>query len=135
MGDLLFGDPPFYELAQYEQTSAIGGVKGVRGVPAYRYYGRIKAFENLEARSEIFGFRVRGKQYVVSVAGFFDVGRVWTDFSAPTAFDGHGVGLKYGVGGGLRLQSGKTFVLRGDLAYSPDASPVSAYLTSGLVFF
>jgi hypothetical protein len=135
VGDVLFGDPPFYELARYEQTSAIGGIKGVRGVPSHRYYGKIKVFGNLEVRSEVFGFRVRKKQYVISVAGFFDSGRVWTDFSAPAAFDGAGWGLKYGAGGGLRLQSGETFLLRADLAYSPDADPLAGYFTSGLIFF
>ena len=44
VGDLLLGDPPFYELARFEETSAIGGLKGVRGVPAERYYGKVKLF-------------------------------------------------------------------------------------------
>jgi len=38
--DAQFGDPPFYELARYEDTFALGGSNGVRGVPAQRYYGR-----------------------------------------------------------------------------------------------
>ena len=42
VGDLLFGSPPFYELARYEDTFAFGGANGVRGIPAQRYYGKIK---------------------------------------------------------------------------------------------
>lgn len=136
VGDMIFGDPPFYELALYEQTSAVGGLRGVRGVPAQRYYGRIKLLENLEARSEVLPFTFRDKHYVLSVAGFFDAGRVWLGFDeASRAYDGSGLGIKYGVGGGLRLQAGETFVLRADLAYSPDAHPISGYFASGLVFF
>ena len=48
--------------------------------------------------------------------------------------DGSGLGLKYGVGGGLRLQQGKTFVIRVDVAWSPDARPIGAYLTAGHAF-
>ena len=45
-----------------------------------------------------------------------------------------GIGLKYGVGGGLRVQEGKTFVVRGDVAWSPDARPIGGYVTAGQAF-
>jgi hypothetical protein len=48
--------------------------------------------------------------------------------------DGRGPGLKYGVGGGVRLTSGTAFVLRADLAWSPDATPIGAYVTAGEMF-
>jgi hypothetical protein len=38
------------------------------------------------------------------------------------------------VGGGLRLQSGDAFVLRGDVAWSPDARPIGAYFAVGHTF-
>lgn len=135
VADVLTGDPPFYELERFEETSAIGGAKGVRGVPAQRYYGKVKLFQNLEARSELWGFRVLNKAFVLGAALFFDAGRVWTELGrSHPALDGSGLGLKYGIGGGIRLQQGETFVARADIAWSPDARPVGAYFAAGEVF-
>lgn len=134
VGDVLLGDPPFYELARFEETAAIGGTKAIRGVPAQRYYGKVKVFGNLELRSELISFHLGTKALVLGVAGFFDTGRVWTELTrAHPELDGTGVGLKYGVGGGLRLQQGQTFVVRADLAWSPDARPVGAYFAAGQI--
>ena len=120
VGDTLLGDPPFYELARFDETPAIGGSKAVRGVPAQRYYGKVKVFENLEARSEILHFNVGHKRMVLGAALFFDAGRSWTQLGQSNpALDGTGLGLKYGLGGGLRLQEGQTFIVRGDIAWSP----------------
>jgi hypothetical protein len=134
VGDVLFGDAPFYELARYEDTYALGGVNGVRGVPAQRYSGKVKAFGNIEARSEVLSAEVGGKEYTLAIAAFFDAGRVWADWRRHEELDGTGAGLKYGVGGGLRLQQGHTFVVRGDVAWSPDARPIGAYFTAGQTF-
>jgi hypothetical protein len=131
VGDLLFGDAPFYELPRFDETSAIGGAKGVRGVPAQRYYGKIKTFANVELRSELFEFELFGDRRRFGVTGFGDFGRSWSDYEYDPELDGEGLGLKYGLGGGLRLTSGKSFVLRVDVAWSPDAHPVSGYLLSG----
>ena len=65
---------------------------------------------------------------------FFDAGRVWADSTPQPELDGQGLGLKYGAGGGLRLQSGSSFLLRLDVAASPDASPVSGYFSAGQIF-
>ena len=134
VGDAQFGDPPFYELARYEDTFAVGGGKGVRGVPAQRYYGKLKAFGNLEARTELFSFRVADKDYSLGLVAFIDAGRVWADWSYQPELDGTGIGLKWGAGGGLRFQQGTTFVVRGDVAWSPDARPIGAYFTAGQMF-
>jgi hypothetical protein len=135
VGDALMGSPPFYELARFNQTPAIGGVNAIRGVPAQRYYGKVKVFGNLEARSELFPFHLGKKQFVLGTAAFFDAGRVWTELgTSHPELDGSGMGLKYGVGGGLRLQQGQTFVVRVDLAWSPDARPVGAYFAAGQIF-
>jgi outer membrane protein assembly factor BamA len=134
VGDGQFGNPPFYELARYEDTFAFGGGNGVRGVPGQRYYGKVKVFGNLEARSELVKFAIGGKDYSLGLVGFFDCGRLWADWTRDPALDGNGVGLKYGAGGGLRFQQGKTFVVRGDVAWSPDARPIGAYLTAGQTF-
>jgi len=75
---------------------------------------------------------------IFGIVGFADAGRVWADTSFHPELDGTGIGLKYGVGGGLRLQSGSSFVLRADVAWSPDAralgSPVGGYFAAGQMF-
>jgi hypothetical protein len=134
VGDWMFGMPPFYELARYDDTFAIGGAKGVRGVPAQRYYGKVKIFGSAEIRIELLAFRSFGKPMVLGVIPFFDAGRLWADDRAHPELDGRGIGLKYGGGGGLSLQSGPSFALRADLAVSPDATPLSGYFSAGQAF-
>jgi hypothetical protein len=136
VGDALLGSPPFYELARwYEDTPALGGARGVRGVPALRYYGKVKLLENFELRSELWSFSLWRKPMVLGVGAFADAGRLWAELGRRhPELDGSGWGLKYGLGGGLRLQEGETFVVRFDVAWSPDAHPVGAYFTAGEVF-
>ena len=59
LGDVQVGNVPFYELSRFDETSAIGGPKFVRGVPANRYYGKRKIVSNLELRAELFAFKMR----------------------------------------------------------------------------
>jgi hypothetical protein len=139
VGDVLFGDVPLYELSRAVDTYAIGGSNGVRGVPAQRYYGKAKVFGNVELRARLFNFRALGKPLTVGAAAFLDGGRVWADTTPHPELDGaanlkNAWGLKYGVGGGLRLMSGTAFVLRADVAWSPDATPVGAYVVAGEIF-
>ncbi len=103
-------------------------------MPAQRYYGKVKLFGNLEARARVAELTVRNKPYVVGLVAFVDGGRLWSELGGNRALDGRGVGLKYGVGGGVRVQSGRTFVVRADLAWSPDARPVGGYLAAGQMF-
>lgn len=133
--DVQFGDVPFYELSRFEDTSAIGGSQGVRGVPAYTFYGRVKAFGNIELRSEVSRFRWLGSPYILGFAGFYDAGRLWSDIAESRPdLDGTGLGLHYGVGGGVRIQKGRSFLLRGDVAWSPDARPVGVYVQANHAF-
>jgi hemolysin activation/secretion protein len=133
--DLQLGDVPVYELARYEDTSAIGGGGGVRGVPAYRFYGKVKAFGNVELRSETFKFSAYGKPIILGFAAFFDAGRLWSDLTQDQPqMDGVGLGLHFGLGGGIRLQQGRSFLVRADVAWSPDARPVGAYLQANHTF-
>ena len=134
IGQVLFGDVPFYELSRAVDTFAIGGSNGVRGVPAQRYYGKVKAFGNVELRGKLVDFHLFGKPFSLGGATFFDAGRVWADTSPHPELDGRSFGLKYGIGAGLRLYSGTAFVLRGDLAWSPDAMPIGGYLVAGESF-
>jgi outer membrane protein assembly factor BamA len=134
VGDFMFDHPPFYELARFQDTFAFGGASGVRGIPGQRYYGKIKLFGNLEARMRILPFRLFSKQFHFGVATFFDAGRLWADFEPHPELDGTSFGLKYGVGAGLRLQQGQTFVVRLDAAWSPDATPIGGYFGVGEIF-
>ena len=134
VGDLLFGNVPFVELPRFENTYALGGGNGVRGVPAQRYYGKVKAFGNVELRARIVPIRLFGKQMNLGAVCFFDGGRLWADTRPHPDLDGVGAGLKYGVGGGLRISSGTAFVLRADVAWSPDASPIGGYVAAGETF-
>ncbi|HEX7669825.1 MAG TPA: BamA/TamA family outer membrane protein [Polyangiaceae bacterium] len=134
VGDLTFGDPPIYELSRFDDTGAIGGPNGVRGVPGQRYHGQIQVFGNLEFRKMLFHFRFLGKDNGFEMATFIDAGRVWATYASHPELDGTSLGLKLGIGGGPRLVAGKSFVLRGDVAWSPDARPIGAYLTAGHAF-
>ena len=134
VGDWMFGNVPFYELARFDDTYALGGTTGVRGVPAQRYYGKLKAFGNVELRLEVATFRALGKSLTLGLVPFFDAGRVWAEAKSQPELDGRGWGLKYGYGGGIRVQSGTAFVVRLDVAASPDASPVSGYFSAGQMF-
>ncbi len=139
LGDLLLGDPPFYELPRTDESNAIGGAKGVRGIPAQRYYGKVKVFTNLELRSRLVEFTLLGQRNALGAVAFADGGRLWSDLPGNPELDnelwaGDGLGLKYGLGGGLRLYGGTTFVVRADVAWSPDARPVGAYLGAGEAF-
>ena len=133
--DGLFGAPPFYELGRFaEDTSAIGGANGVRGVPSDRYLGKLKLFGNFELRWTVKRLSIRRSEYTLGAVAFVDGGRVWTDFRSRPELDGTGLGLKVGAGGGLRLQKGRTFVIRADVAWSPDARPVGGYFLAGHLF-
>ena len=135
VADLLFGNPPIYELARYEQTGAFGGPNGVRGVPGQRYHGKVKFFGNAELRKNLFDFEFLGKTNKFGVAAFVDGGRLFADYEPRPELDGgKELGLKIGAGGGIRLQAGQSFVIRADVAWSPDARPVGAYLASGHIF-
>lgn len=134
VGDFLLGAPPFYELSRYEDTSALGGVKGVRGIPAQRYYGKVKVLSNAELRVRVLQFRFLRKLNSLGLVAFFDSGRLWADYRAHPKLDGTRVGIKYGTGGGVRLAAGRSFVLRADVAWAREASPISGYLVSGHLF-
>ena len=133
-GQILFGDVPFYELARFDDSYALGGPYGVRGIPAGRFAGKVKLLGNLELRDELLTFHALGKPLLLGAVAFADGGRLWTDFGAHPELDGTGLGLHFGLGGGLRLQSGSAFVLRIDVAWSPDADPIGGYFSAGQLF-
>jgi outer membrane protein assembly factor BamA len=123
MFDGLFGETPLYVLARHgglEEGLALGDNRSVRGIPNGRYHGKIKTMANLELRSKLFHYKLFGTRNSVGILGFVDAGRVWADWKSQADLDGAGLGLKYGVGGGLRLQFGRTFIVRTDTAWSTD---------------
>jgi outer membrane protein assembly factor BamA len=134
LGDVLLGDPPTYELGRHESGWAIGGVDGLRGVPAQRYYGAVKGLVSVENRVWFAEARILGQRIRFGAAGFCDVGRVFATTAARPDLDGGGHGLKYGCGGGPRLAEGGHFEARVDVAYSPDADPVGIYVGAGQSF-
>ncbi|HET6343382.1 MAG TPA: BamA/TamA family outer membrane protein, partial [Myxococcota bacterium] len=134
VGDVLTGDVPFFSLAESEDGYAVGGGRGVRGVPAQRYYGKVKTYGNVELRIQFPSLNAFDQELILGVVGFADGGRVWADLRPDPNLDGRGPGLKYGVGGGLRVQLGETFLVRGDAAWSPDADPIAFYFNVGQVF-
>ncbi len=134
MLDVLLGTPPVYELSRFDNYSnAFGGEKGVRGIEAQRYYGKVKFIANIENRIKLFEFDLLGHQ-TLSLVQFVDFGRLWADFGASEELDGTGFGMKYSIGGGLRLLFEDSFVVALDAGWSPDAEPVGVYLTSGHAF-
>jgi hypothetical protein len=135
VGDAILGDAPFYELARYEDASAIGGALAVRGVPGFTFYGRVKAFGNVELRTHIKRFTLWDRRFRFGVATFVDAGRSWMSLTdRRTDLDGTGLGLHAGLGGGIRLQQGRAFVIRADVAWSPDADPIAGYLLANHTF-
>jgi hypothetical protein len=137
LGDVLFGTPPLYELARHGglfPMPAPGGGSGVRGVPIHRYHGKVKLLSNWELRGRILPFTWLGQRFNIGAVAFIDAGRVWTNLSSPTRFDGTDLGLKLGAGGGLRIQWGEALLLRTDVAWSPDADPVGFYFNVNHVF-
>ena len=134
LADGLVGDPPFFNLPLYDDTYAIGGTAGIRGVPGQRYYGKVKLIGNLEVRTDVARFRAIGKPWGIAAVGFIDAGRLWADWSSQPELDGTGLGLKWGTGVGVRVQQGSAFVVRADVAWSPDAQPLGGYFAAGEMF-
>ncbi|MGC4066802.1 MAG: hypothetical protein QM784_19635 [Polyangiaceae bacterium] len=96
--------------------------------------GRAKAFMNVQLRQVLFDFNLLGKTNLLALALFCDVGRVWADYGARADLDGRHLGLKWEVGAGPHVIAGKSFVIRADVAWSPDANPIAAYLAAGEIF-
>jgi hypothetical protein len=138
-----YGDVPFYDLFQagpFDQQEMPGGSAGIRGVPVGRYLGPIKVIGNVELRAMWLRFSVLKQKFTIGDDLFFDTGRVWSDYSFHSPLDGHGAGLKYGVGGGIYALWGQAAMLRIEMAYSPDAVsenptlPVGIYVEDGTMF-
>jgi hypothetical protein len=129
------GDVPFYDLFQagpFDQKEMPGGSAGVRGVPVGRYLGPVKVVGNVELRSLWLHFSAFHQRFSIGNDVFFDAGRVWSDYTFRSPLDGSGLGIKYGVGGGVYLLWGQAAMLRIEAAYSPDAVSENPSLPLGI---
>ena len=143
VGNLQVGNVPFFDLFQagpFDQKEMPGGSAGIRGVPVGRYLGPIKVVGNVELRAMLVEFTVLRQKFTLGNDAFFDTGRVWSDYSFRSPLDGTGLGLKYGVGGGVYVLWGQAAMLRIEVAYSPDAVsenptlPVGIYINDNTMF-
>jgi hypothetical protein len=135
--DGLAGKPPFYELARIGVLQPEGGPGGngsVRGVLLGRFHGKVKIVENVELRGQAPWFSIAGARFRIGAVAFVDAGRVWADVPAPADLDGPWAAFALGVGGGLRLRWGETFVMRADLATSPTDHTVTGSIDLNHVF-
>ncbi len=121
LGDMQFGDPPFYQLGNYGvfKDQGFTGGRGLRGPPQGRYHGRVKVLGNLELRAMFLSFQLFEQRWRIGASGVADAGRVWADYRIDPVLDGTGLGLKVGLGGGPRIQVGETVMIRVDVVYSP----------------
>jgi hypothetical protein len=143
VGNMQLGHVPFFDLFQagpFDQKEMPGGSAGIRGVPVGRYLGPIKAVGNIEVRAMLVEFTVWKQTFTFGNDVFFDTGRVWSDYSFRSPLDGHGLGLHYGVGGGIYVLWGEAAMLRIEAAYSPDAVsenpslPIGIYVNDNTMF-
>ena len=141
--DMQFGHVPFYDLyvnGPFQLHEAIGGSTGIRGVPTGRYLGPIKLVVNVELRALWTRFTLFKQRIAFGDNLFFDTGRIWSDYTFHSPLDGSGLGLKYGVGGGMYWMWGQAAIFRVELAYSPDAAsenpkfPFGFYVEDGTMF-
>jgi hypothetical protein len=141
--DWQFGRVPFYDSFRGAGPYLIdmpGGVNAIRGVPSARYAGPIKLYANLELRALLFQFTVLRQTFTIGASGFFDVGRLFSDYTFSAPIDGPGPGLKWGAGLGALIRWGQAAVFRIELAYSPDAAatnpgfPFGFYIADHVMF-
>ncbi len=141
IGDALFGDVPIYELSavgSFTRGDAPGGGGAVRGVVAQRFHGKIKVVGNLELRAQFLPFTIAKQRFNLGAVAFVDAGRVWADYQrveiAGEALDDGLSDFAVGLGAGLRLKWGETFLVRVDPAYSVTESTFGFYLNVDHVF-
>jgi len=141
--DSLYGKVPYmdlYNAGPFNDWEMPGGANGIRGVPWGRYSAPIKAIVNTELRFMHWRFKLIGQHFRLGNDVFLDAGRVFDNYRFDSKRDGRGLGLKWGVGGGVYLQWGSAAIFRVELAYSPDAVeanprfPLGLYIADGVMF-
>jgi hypothetical protein len=139
VGDVMVGNVPVWELTRFGallSRDGPGGSWSVRGVPRQRFSGKRKVVANVELRSEFLPFKIKKQRFMIGAIAFVDTGRVWADVRR-TQINGRSVdggGLAVGVGGGLRVRWGETFLVRVDPSYSPTEENFGIYIDIGHIF-
>ena len=129
--DVTMGDLPLQEMIRVggsRDYTAFGGAEFGRGIRVQRYPGRIKAMMQQEVRWELPDFDIWSQNIRFGFAGFFDAGWIGHDWPfpnsltgrAPAGFDGDPSRLALGAGVSLRFTWNRNFVMRLDVAFSPD---------------
>lgn len=141
IGDALFGSVPVYELSEmgsFNRDSGPGGGSTVRGVAGQRFHGKLKVVGNLELRAQLLPFQIAGQRFNLGAIAFVDAGRVWADYGRVEingeALDGDLTDIAVGVGAGLRVRWGETFIVRVDPAYSPTEGTFGLYINVNHIF-
>ncbi len=95
---------------------ALGGARTLRGYREYRFTGMVTAWANTEIRARVAQGRLLNQHLAFSVVPFFDVGRVWDDFSQMQQFNN----FRYSPGIGGRIAWNQATILRFDYAWSKE---------------
>lgn len=140
--DIMVGNVPFYEQARFGvlwPKYGPGGGDSLRGELLQRYYGKIRVLGNFELRGMLPSWRIGSSFIRLGGIAFVDTGRVWADFQSRTvdgaSLDGDRLfDLAVGLGGGLRVQWGETFIIRADYAVSATEGTSGLYIDVGQVF-
>jgi outer membrane protein assembly factor BamA len=90
MVDQIWGNPPFFALAEfrsYQNYQGLGGSDVLRGAPTFRFIDNLKFINQFEIRTRFYNGTVFGQHLQVNVNPFWDLGRVW-DRKQMVTFDG-----------------------------------------------
>lgn len=118
MGELLWGQIPFYEMVHwggYTPVQGVGGFETVRGLSFGRFRAPGKAIANTELRIRAVDGMVKQTRLGLELAPFVDLGTVFLGEGGSTAFPLHPA-----AGLGTRLVMDETFVGRLDLGAGLD---------------
>jgi len=122
MGEVLWGEIPFYEMVHWGGSwpvAGFGGFETLRGVPFGRWRAPGKALLNAEARFKVLQHTVFGRPLYWQVGLFFDMGVVFGADDLATAPDPR-IPVHPAGGAGLRAVFQETFVGRIDAGVGLD---------------
>jgi hypothetical protein len=129
--DLAVGDVPVARLSAFGGSGGLMGLGGagtLRGLPRFRYLGKVKLLSNFEVRSRLHRFSFGERTLDLWPVVFLDAGRVWAGYAA----DGPFPGLHLTGGGGLRLAWVEDYVVRMD--FGAGGGHRGFYVTFGQLF-
>ena len=135
MADVMIGNPSTAQMARVGGSSdaiAFGGQAIGRGIREQRYLGKIKGIYQAELRSKIWDFVLWEQNFNLGGALFADLAGIIYDLQDPRGDPGR---LVWGAGGSFRIFWNRDFVIRFDLAGSPnEPGRPGVYIQVGNVF-